>query len=218
MNTMKRTLLILALTSLVLSSKAQPLKMGIKGGISSTSVKFDKTTITSGTDQYIVEQGDSKVGFHIGLFARLQIMGFYLQPELLFSHSEGEVTLNDVSMGQVFNETQKFNKFDIPVMVGWKFGPARVGFGPVATILVSENDGLKDKLQELTNQAVENNFNSATFGYQVGVGLDILKTLTIDLKYEGNLSKLGSGITLGDTNYSFDQRNPQFIMSVGLFF
>jgi len=215
---MKRTLLILAFIGLALFSNAQFFRMGLKGGVSSTNVKFDKTTITNGADQYIVEQGDSKLGFHVGLFARVQIMGFYMQPELLFSRSQGEVMLKDVTLNKVYNESQKFNKFDIPVIVGWKFGPARVGFGPVATILVSENDGLKDKLADLTNQTVKNNFKSSTFGYQVGVGLDILKTLTLDLKYEGNLSKLGSGITLGNTDYSFDQRNPQLIMSVGFFF
>ncbi|MBC7124932.1 MAG: PorT family protein [Bacteroidales bacterium] len=215
---MKRTLFILALTSLSLFSNAQFFRMGLKGGISSSNVKFSKATITDGANQYIVEQGDAKLGFHAGLFARVQIMGFFVQPELLFSRSQGEVMLKDVTLNNVYNEMQKFNKFDIPVIVGWKFGPARVGLGPVATILISENDGLKDKLADLTNQTVKNNFRSATFGYQVGVGLDILKTLTLDLKYEGNLSKLGTGITLGGTDYSFDQRNPQIIMSVGFFF
>ena len=37
----------------------------------------------------------------------------------------------------------------------------------------------------------EEKFNGATWGYQVGVGLDIFKKITIDVKYEGNLSKLG---------------------------
>lgn len=215
---MKRTLFILALTSLSLFSNAQFFRMGLKGGISSSNVKFSKAAITDGANQYIVEQGDAKLGFHAGLFARVQIMGFFVQPELLFSRSQGEVMLKDVTLNNVYNEMQKFNKFDILVIVGWKFGPARVGLGPVATILISENDGLKDKLADLTNQTVKNNFRSATFGYQVGVGLDILKTLTLDLKYEGNLSKLGTGITLGGTDYSFDQRNPQIIMSVGFFF
>ncbi len=155
---------------------------------------------------------------HLGLFARVQIMGFYMQPELLFSHSQGEVVLKDVNAHQIYNETQRFNKVDIPVNIGWKFGPVRVGFGPVATVLLSEKDGLKDKLDDLTSQTVKNDFKSATFGYQVGVGLDILKKIAIDIKYEGNLSKLGSGITLGDTKYAFDQRNPQLIMSLGVFF
>lgn len=215
---MKRAIILFSIVGASLAANAQFLRFGVKGGVSSTNVKFDKTTITDGVKQYVVEQGDAKLGMHLGLFARIQVMGLYVQPELLFSRSQGEVVLNDISASQVFTETQKFNKVDIPVIVGWKFGPARVGLGPVATVLVSENDGLKDKLSDLTSQTVKNNFKTATFGYQVGVGLDILKKITLDLKYEGNLSKLGSGITLGSTNYSFDQRNPQLIFSLGVFF
>lgn len=215
---MKRVIILITIIGASLGANAQFLRFGVKGGVSSTNVKFDKTTLTDGVKQYVIEQGDAKLGLHLGLFARIQVMGLYIQPELLFSRSQGEVTLNDITASQVYTETQKFNKVDIPVIVGWKFGPARVGLGPVATVLVSENDGLKDKLSDLTSQTVKNNFKTATFGYQVGVGLDILKKITLDLKYEGNLSKLGSGITLGSTNYSFDQRNPQLIFSLGVFF
>lgn len=215
---MKRVIILITIIGASLGANAQFLRFGVKGGVSSTNVKFDKTTITDGVKQFVIEQGDAKLGLHLGLFARIQVMGLYIQPELLFSRSQGEVTLNDITASQVYTETQKFNKVDIPVIVGWKFGPARIGLGPVATVLVSENDGLKDKLSDLTSQTVKSNFKTATFGYQVGVGLDILKKITLDLKYEGNLSKLGSGITLGSTNYSFDQRNPQLIFSLGVFF
>ncbi|QKG79969.1 porin family protein [Tenuifilum thalassicum] len=215
---MKKLLFILVLVGFSLTSSAQFLRFGVKGGVSSTNVKFDKTTIDNGVNSYLIEQGDAKLGMHLGFFARIQVMGFFAQPELLFSHSQGEVVLNDLTASQVYNETQKFNKVDIPVLVGWKFGPARIGFGPVATVLLSENDGLKDKLTDLTNQTVKNNFNSATFGYQIGLGLDILKKVTLDVRYEGNLSKLGSGITIGNNEYSFDQRNPQILFSAGIFF
>jgi len=213
----KRIIVIaLALLSVAGTANAQFLKFGFKAGLTSSNVKFDKTNI--GVNQFVAEQGDSKYGMQFGFFARVKIVGFFLQPEVLFSHSQGEVKLTDVSTSKVYNETQKFNKVDIPVIVGWKFGPARFGFGPVASIMLNEKDGLKDKLKDLSTETVDNKFKGATFGYQVGVGLDILKKVTFDIKYEGNLSKLGTGIKLGDTNYSFDQRNPQWIFSVGVFF
>lgn len=213
----KRIIVIaLALLSVAGTANAQFLKFGFKAGLTSSNVKFDKTNI--GVNQFVAEQGDSKYGMQFGFFARVKIVGFFLQPEVLFSHSQGEVKLTDVSTSKVYNETQKFNKVDIPVIVGWKFGPARFGFGPVASIMLNEKDGLKDKLKDLSTETVNNKFKGATFGYQVGVGLDILKKVTFDIKYEGNLSKLGTGIKLGDTNYSFDQRNPQWIFSVGVFF
>lgn len=209
---------VIALLTVVGTANAQFLRFGIKGGLTSSNVKFDKTTFTSGTNTFIAKQGDAKYGMQFGLFGRIQVLGVFIQPELLFSHSQGEVLLADVNANQVYTETQKFNKVDIPVIVGWKIGPARIGLGPVASYMLNEKDGLKDKLSDLAGETTKNNFKNATFGYQVGVGLDILSKITLDVKYEGNLSKLGSGITLGGTNYSFDQRNPQWIFSVGVFF
>jgi hypothetical protein len=61
-------------------------------------------------------------------------------------------------------------------------------------------------------------FNGATWGYQVGVGLDLLNTLTLDAKYEGSLSKLGDQVTIGDKPFDIDNRPNQFVVTVGLFF
>jgi len=222
---MRKTILVIlvAVFTVVSTTNAQILRFGVKGGVSSSNVKFDDITSITTTDnlkEFAVEQGESKLGLHFGFFGRIQILGLFIQPELLFTHAQGEVILTDVTANQVYTEAQKFNKIDIPVLVGWKLGPARIGLGPVASIMLSEKDGLKDKLNTLVPTAdnVENNFKNATFGYQVGVGLDILKKISLDVRYEGNLSKLGSGISLGGVNYTTDQRNPQWIFSLGIFF
>lgn len=223
---MKKTLIILAaLMTLSVASNAQFIRFGVKGGVSSSNVKFDTQTLEGittedGPKDFLVEQGDSKLGLHFGVFGRIQIMGLFIQPEVLFTQTKGEVVINDLTTSNAVSSIakQKFNKFDIPVMVGWKFGPARVGLGPVASFVVGESDGLKDKIDALTTEAVKNDFKGATFGYQIGVGLDILKFATIDLKYEGNLSKLGNGLNIGGEDFKFDQRNPQFIASIGIFF
>lgn len=218
---MKKLIFVLLAAAALNTANAQLLRFGVKGGVSSTNVKFSEVSsikTTDGLKEYAIKQGNSKMGIHAGLFGRVQLMGLFIQPELLFTHSRGEVVLTDVTANKVYNQAQKFNKVDIPVLVGWKFGPARLGLGPVASFMLSENDGLKDKLSELSNEIADNKFSKATFGYQVGVGLDILKKVTLDIRYEGNLSKLGNGISLGGKEYRFDQRNPQFIFSAGLFF
>lgn len=218
---MKKLIIILLAVMAFNLANAQFLRFGFKAGVSSTNVKFDdikNIESSDGLKEYAIKQGDSKMGFHAGLYGRIQLLGLFVQPELLFTHSQGEVVLADVTASQLYTETQKFNKIDIPVIVGWKFGPARLGIGPVASFMLSESDGLKDKLSSISTEATENNFRKATFGYQIGVGLDILKKITLDVRYEGNLSKLGNGITLGGKDYKFDQRNPQFIFSAGIFF
>ena len=218
---MKKLIIILLAVMAFNLANAQFLRFGFKAGVSSTNVKFDdikNIESSDGLKEYAIKQGDSTMGFPAGLYGRIQMFGLLVQPELLFTHSQGEVVLADVTASQMYTETQRLNKIDIPVIVGWKFGPARLGIGPVASFMLSESDGLKDKLSSISTEATENNFRKATFGYQIGVGLDILKKITLDVRYEGNLSKLGNGITLGGKDYKFDQRNPQFIFSAGIFF
>lgn len=226
---MKRIfLLVSVLVFLQLSTQAQLFRFGVKGGVSSSKFSVDNTMFqdiqtTQGVRDILIEQGESKLGLHFGVFGRIQITGLYIQPELLFTQTRGEFVVNEIDPSNT-QETiesfaeQKFNKFDVPVMVGWKFGPARIGLGPVASVMLSENNGLVDKINDLSNETAESSLNKAVFGYQVGVGLDILKFATIDLKYEGNLSKLGEAIQIGNQNFAFDQRNPQFIASLGIFF
>ncbi len=226
---MKRIILLASvLVIFQFTSEAQLLRFGVKGGVSSSKFSVDNTTLediqtTQGVRDILIEQGESKLGLHFGVFGRVQITGLFIQPELLFTQTRGEFVINEIDPSnneetiESFTE-QKFNKLDIPVMVGWKFGPARVGLGPVASIMLSEKDGLMDKINDMSDETVETGLNKAVFGYQVGVGLDILKFATIDFKYEGNLSKLGESINIGDQSFAFDQRNPQLIVSLGIFF
>ncbi|MCK7536999.1 MAG: hypothetical protein MZV63_41575 [Marinilabiliales bacterium] len=65
---------------------------------------------------------------------------------------------------------------------------------------------------------VKEEFNGTTWGYQVGLGLDVFKKLTIDLKYEGSLSKLGDGVKIGGEVQDFDSRNSKIILSLGWIF
>lgn len=217
---MKRIAFLISLFLIISTTlNAQFIRFGIKGGVSSSTVKFNNTywnnvETLEGTKNLLVEQGDAKLGLHIGLFGRIQAFGVFIQPEFLFTQTQGEFVFSEEGSTYQKVASQKFNKIDIPVLVGWKIGPARLGVGPVASILLSENSDYK----KLTAQSAENEVKTATFGYQIGAGLDILKFATLDVRYEGNLSKFGEGVKLGNSSYNFDQRNPQWIFSLGLFF
>ena len=81
----------------------------------------------------------------------------------------------------------------------------------VASVLLKDKSDLFDEI------GYKQKYNNITLGYQAGIGLEISK-LTFDLKYEGNLSRLGTGIKIGNETYSFDNRMKQWILSVGLYF
>ncbi|HKL08125.1 MAG TPA: porin family protein [Bacteroidales bacterium] len=219
---MKKLVLIafLALPFFMVSQSQAQIKFGIKAGLTSTSIKADEvyTDINDANIQELKVKGqNANVGFQGGIFSRITIVNFYVQPELLFTSTSGEVevtTLFADNQTESVIKDQKFRQIDIPIMLGYKFGPVRLQAGPVGTIMLDSDPALS----MVETLEVKEEFNGATWGYQVGVGLDILKKVTIDVKYEGNLSKLGDGVKIAGQNRDFDSRNSQFIATVGIFF
>lgn len=221
---MKKLSLLLLFTVFALPTVFGQLQFGIKGGIVSSSSTLDEQISISSQlqneeninyDELKMKAQDSKVGFQAGFFGRISLAALYVQPELMFTSTSSKIQVKEITEGEdpvskVRN--QEFKRLDIPIMVGWKFGPARLQAGPVGTIMLDQ----KSALEAAGNYKEE--FNGATWGYQVGVGLDLLNTLTLDAKYEGSLSKLGDQVTIGDKPFDIDNRPNQFVVTVGLFF
>jgi opacity protein-like surface antigen len=194
------------------------IKFGLKAGVSTTSLSMPSvSTITSGSTTYTVNGLTSaKYGFHGGAFVRLTLFGVYIQPELLFSTRTNEYTVSNVTNQASpvsYVAKQTFNKLDIPVMVGLKLGPLRLNAGPSGSLLINSPKNL------ITNPDYKNNYNRMTFGYQAGVGFDLLGLLTFDVRYEGSLKKYQNQIqNLTGTKYNLDDRPNAFLFSVGLMF
>ena len=209
---MKKVFLLLIVISLFATANAQ-IKFGVKGGISSSTIKMDDIITVQGVEEYSLEGlKTASVGFHAGLMTRITFFGVFIQPELYFSSTGGEVEVTNIIQDVTSIKTMEFKKLDIPVLVGFKFGPARVNAGPVASIIIDSKADLIDE------PGYEEKLRGASFGYQAGVGLDLLKTISLDIRYEGNLSKLGDGVNIEGNDFEFDSRNPQFIFSLGIFF
>ncbi|MFQ3215293.1 MAG: hypothetical protein ACJAT1_002053 [Marivirga sp.] len=169
---------------------AQIFTIGPKLGISSTNIKPSESATN-------FLSGDSKVSYHAGLFARIKIASFYIQPELYFN-SVNAVYKDNTGAEYEFDKS----KVDLPIMLGWKIGPLRLNAGPVASF--STNTDLDPDLDTAVDE-----YKGAIFAYQAGIGLDISK-LTIDVRYEGNLSNQGT-FTGGDGGFKVNQ----ILFSVG---
>lgn len=192
---MKKLFTLFALLFFIgVTAKAQLFTIGPKVGISNTTLSIEENV-----DQY--ESGDARFSYHGGLFARVKIAGFYLQPELYFNSVKGEYINPDPNIPRD-EQTVEFNqnKIDMPVLFGWKKGPFRINAGPVASF------NLKD-LEDVEDANVED-YRTAVFAYQAGIGVDISKII-VDLRYEGNLSKQA---VLGENG---DVRVNQIMLSVG---
>jgi hypothetical protein len=210
---MKNKLIALLLLSLLTSSLSfSQVKFGLRGGINSS--KINSSTEVNTGDFKITCPNYSVIGYHVGLISQIELSSFFIQPELLYSSVRNDLDvydLNSANPDEAKAVKQKLNRIDIPVMVGIKLKILKLEVGPVASFVISENSDLN------TITEYDMQWNKATIGYQAGIGLDIGK-IALDVKYEGSLSKLGTGIDIGNTTTSFDTRLNQIILSIGLFF
>jgi hypothetical protein len=206
---MKRIILISSLAILFLNLSAQ-IDFGIKGGLNISNVKASEIL----TDDYRINPAASgNLGYHVGGFLRASMVGIFIQPELYFSSLSSEFKVEDLSGTGTADQLvkQKIGRIDVPVLVGVKLGTFRLGLGPVGSIIVSD----KSDLNDITGY--EATLKSATFGYQLGAGVDIWK-IGIDLRYEGNLTKLGDHLDIGGQTINLDNRVRQIIISLGISF
>lgn len=184
-------------------------KFGLKAG-ASTDFTFTNQTFEGTNIEVILQNAkNAEWGFQGGVFMRATFAGFYLQPELLLATATNSVSYQDVEAGGVpviYN--QKFNKLNIPVLLGLKVGPLRINAGPAASVMISDP---KDIIEGAT-------YKRATFGYQAGLGFDLLKRLTFDLRYEGNLNQFGNEIEIANQTFVLDDRTGAILVHVGLIF
>lgn len=200
---MKNTIVLCLALALSSSVYAQFISVGPKIGISHSTITAE------GIDE--IKAGDSSVGFHAGLFARVSFLGFYVQPEALFTSTSGQIVINEPGSTTV-NAVQEitYNKLDVPVMLGFKVGNIfRINAGPSFSLLLN-----RDARKEGTTAEIVGNYKDATVGYQLGIGFDISR-LILDLRYENNLSALGDELTIAGQTFDTDIRNRLFILSLG---
>ena len=194
---MKKLALIVLVTLSSLSLYAQKNGVGIKAGLSSTQVDFEGEQLVP---------SDAQMGYHLGVFARFGGVGFFVQPEVLFTQTRGQfLEISSLSSIPPINNEAKFNRLDVPVMAGFRMLKViRIMAGPIASFNIDSS--LKD-----AGTTVQNiDFKKATLGYQTGVGVD-LGNLSIEGKYEGGLSKFTENVG----SYTADNRLNQWVLSVG---
>jgi hypothetical protein len=194
---MKKLVLVLFVTLSSITVFAQKNGLGIKGGLSSTQVNFEGGQLVP---------SDAQMGYHLGVFARFGGVGFFVQPEVLFTQTSGQfVEISSLSSIPPINYEAKFNRLDVPVMAGFRLLKIiRVMAGPIASFNIDSS------LQEAGKTVQNIDFKNATLGYQTGVGVD-LGNLSIEGKYEGGLSKFTENVG----TYNADNRINQWVLSVG---
>jgi len=205
---MMKKLLVIVLVVFISIPVFSQINFGIKAGAETSTVPtYDIAT----GDNNISALKDASWGFHAGVFLRLSLLGIYLQPEAVFATNTFDYNVSTITGTEVLSQT--FNRLEIPVLVGFKLGPLRLNAGPSASLQIGTPKAL------INDPNFTEMYKGATFGYQAGIGFDILKKLTFDVRYGGSLSeKFGDSIAIGGQDFKLDHRQNSFILSVGLMF
>jgi hypothetical protein len=196
---MKRTNLILCLAFTFSQTINAQKDFGIKGGINYNN-NGDATFSSTGND--VIEGGESKSGFHAGLWFRGQIpiIGLYIRPELVYTQVKSEYVGTESK-----SSNYEFSKIDVPVLLGKNFlGFATAFIGPSFQYIL--NDDLE--FSELNTDE----FDKFSVGVQMGFGIE-LGNLGIDVRWERGLSKTEAKFANGIT---VDNRTNQIIFGLSL--
>ncbi|MBF8963501.1 PorT family protein [Pontibacter sp. FD36] len=192
-------LTIFALVALSTAAQAQFLTGGLKAGVGSSSVSVHD--VTSNPAEYANKE--SVTSYHAGAFARVNILGFFIQPEAIFTQTGGRLESNpNTSITNRVSDI-KFNRLDVPIMAGISIANlVRIQAGPVASNLLSAR-------QE--GQSIKSFMSGSDWGYQAGIGLDIQR-LTVDVRYE----RINRNYSDPSIQSNYDLANEQILLSLGL--
>ena len=161
-------------------------------------------------------------GFHGGVFMRIKLFALYAQPEIVFTSNSFDYAVETVpsvvwSPSSLYYEpnttSQRFNRLSVPLLVGTKLGPLRINAGPAASIQIGSPKDL------INDPKFGDMYKRALWGFQAGVGVDIFKNITFDVRYAGSLGeKYGGTYTIGNQSYKLDQGQKSFLVSLGFMF
>mgnify|MGYP001128851493 CR=1 FL=1 len=122
---MKRFLLSLAVITFALGANAQSdINFGVKAGLNLSSLKMSAEGISASFD--------TKVGFHVGGFAEINVAeSFAIQPELMYSTAGAKLNTGGMKA------TTNLSYISVPVLAKYKVSGFGVYLGPEVGFLAS---------------------------------------------------------------------------------
>jgi len=164
---------------------------GIKGGLNYNS-NGDLINEAGG----IKKNPKSNTGYHFGFYKKIQVLGFFLRPELVYTETTSDYDGKELSL----------SKIDLPFNLGSGFiGPTYVFAGPSFQYILDS---------EFNDVDAQSGLKDISLGANFGIGLKLNK-LALDLRYERGLNEKETRFVqqnLSDVN--IDLRPSQLILSL----
>ena len=237
---MKKTFLLIAallmMGSAAFAGGGIDLAIGPKVGFQTASLSYQKADIKAGFSNH----------FTAGIFGRVTIGRVYVQPEVLYFKTsnvfdahvigvEENENLFNLPTGANVNLTLNQMNLQVPILVGFNVidldvVTLRAQVGPTANFvlqsktLYDQTYTLEGQTAEIANTTTDEKFNpkNISWGVQAGLGVDVLKRITLDINYNFGLSKMFDALnetTLGETfdfsNIDNTKQN-MFMVTVGI--
>ncbi|MCM5661466.1 porin family protein [Galbibacter mesophilus] len=194
---MKKSLLIICLLAGFTGFAQSGSGFGLKGGFN----------FNSNGDAEVFEDtrnigSDSKIGFHIGGFGKVDFGTLYFRPELVYTKTNSKYERADI------DSKFEMSKLDAPLLLGLNLiGPLHIFAGPSLQYILDTD------LEGVTLNDVENDF---TVGLNMGVGVNLGENLGIDLRYERGFSDNEAEFVGFGGSGRIDTRPSQLILSASL--
>ena len=224
---MKKTFLLIAallmMGSAAFAGGGFDFAIGPKVGYQTAKLSYKKADITSGFSNH----------FTAGVFGRVTIGRVYVQPEVLYFKTsnlfnasvvgvEESENLFNLPTGANLNLTLNQMNLQVPLMVGFNIIDLdaitlRAQVGPTANFIL-KSQTLYDETYTLEGQQYNLETHDATndqdfnlkdisWGVQAGVGIDVLKRVTLDINYSFGLSKMFEKLNDTQLGETFDFSN-----------
>lgn len=212
---MKKSFLVLAVL-LMFGSSAFAIggidfSLGPKIGYQTAKLSYQKSDIKAGFAN----------SFTLGVFGRVEIAGFYVQPEVLWFRSQNafemQIDRDDATAlgltypnGLQFTMTRNAMNIQVPVLVGYKYDLGIVGLraqiGPTANFIIPgktlvQHSVSLDGESEFPAQLEDAEFDTKgiAWGVQAGIGADLFG-FTLDINYNLGISKIFGANVLNGLN------------------
>ncbi len=200
---MKKLVLTILTLTLINVSFAQKIDFGAKAGLNYNFGGDLSDLLTGTTDAFedISAGADDKAGFHIGFWAKVNLLGFYVRPEISYA----QLNNSYASSGETLNTDFKTSKIDIPILIGAKIiGPLRLFAGPSFQYILNTDFSQSDITGIDTDDF--------SVGLQLGAGLELGK-LGVDVRWEKGFSNDLDG-KFRDTDFNVDNRPNQIVFGL----
>jgi len=105
---------------LAFHSATAQLDIGLKAGVTYGNIQISDIENDNISEIFV----DNHVGFQGGFFARINIIKFYLQPEILFTQLNADINITGID-NRYTSEKYQLNRLDLPIPLGYKIGSFR---------------------------------------------------------------------------------------------